>query len=139
MDERPATRGIWIFSIIWLGQLFSTLGSSVTGFALSIWVYQRTGSATQFGLIAFCGVLPSILISPLAGALVDRWNHRWTMILSDFGGGLITLAIFLLLVTGRFEVWHIYVLSALSSTFGAFQGPAYIAATTLLIPKQHLC
>jgi MFS transporter, DHA3 family, macrolide efflux protein len=138
MGERPAVRGIWIFSIIWLGQLFSILGSSVTGFALSIWVYQRTGSATQFGFIAFCGVLPSILLSPLAGALVDRWNHRWTMIFSDFGAGLTTLVIFLLLVTGRFEVWHIYVLSTLSSTFSAFQGPAYIAATTLLIPKQYL-
>jgi hypothetical protein len=60
------------------------------------------------------------------------------MILSDFGAGLTTLVIFLLLVTGRFEVWHIYVLSVLSSTFSAFQGPAYIAATTLLVPKQHL-
>jgi DHA3 family macrolide efflux protein-like MFS transporter len=86
MDERPAVRGIWIFSIIWLGRLVFVLGSSLTGFALGIWVYQRTGSATQFGLIAFCGALPSILFSPLAGALVDRWNHhRWIMILSDRG------------------------------------------------------
>ncbi len=138
MDERPAVRGMWIFSIIWLGQLVSLLGSGVTGFALSIWVYQRTGSATQFGLIAFCGALPSILLSPLAGALVDRWNHRWTMILSGIGAGLIGLAIFLLLVTGRFEVWHIYVVSALLSTFSAFQWPAYTAATTLLVPKQYL-
>jgi MFS transporter, DHA3 family, macrolide efflux protein len=138
MDERPAVRGVWIFSIIWLGRLVFVLGSSLTGFALGIWVYQRTGSATQFGFIAFCGVLPSILFSPLAGALVDRWNHRWTMILSDIGAGLIALIIFLLLVTGRFEVWHIYVVSALLSTFSAFQWPAYTAATTLLVPKQYL-
>jgi DHA3 family macrolide efflux protein-like MFS transporter len=107
MDERPAVRGIWIFSIIWLGQLVSILGSSITGFALSIWVYQRTGSATQFGLIAFCGVLPSILPSPLAGALVDRWNHRWTMILSDFGAGLITLVIFLSLAALAMNIYPI--------------------------------
>jgi DHA3 family macrolide efflux protein-like MFS transporter len=138
MDERPAVRGISIFSIIWLGQLVSMLGSSITGFALSIWVYQRTGSATQFGLIAFCSVLPSILFSPLAGALVDRWNHRWTMIFSGIGAGLIALIILLLLVTGRFEVWHIYVVSALLSTFSAFQWPAYTAAITLLVPKQYL-
>jgi DHA3 family macrolide efflux protein-like MFS transporter len=137
MDERPAVRGIWIFSIIWLGRLVSFLGSSLTGFALGIWVYQRTGSATQFGLIAFCGALPSTLFSPLAGALVDRWNHRWTMILSDIGVGLIALVIFLLLVTGRFEIWHIYVVSALLSTFSAFQWPAYTATTTLLVPKWH--
>lgn len=139
MDERPAVRGIWIFSIVWLGRLVSFLGSSLTGFALGIWVYQRTGSATQFGFIAFCGALPSILFSPLAGALVDRWNHhRWIMILSDIGAGLIALIIFLLLTSGRFEVWHIYVVSALLSTFSAFQWPAYTAATTLLVPKQHL-
>jgi MFS transporter, DHA3 family, macrolide efflux protein len=138
IDERLAVRGIWIFSIVWLGQLVSLIGSGVTGFALSIWVYQRTGSATQFALIAFCGVLPSVLFSPLAGALVDRWNHRWTMILSDIGAGLIALVIFSLLVTGRFEVWHIYVATALISTLSAFQWPAYTAATTLLIPKQHL-
>jgi DHA3 family macrolide efflux protein-like MFS transporter len=137
MDERPAVRGIGIFSIIWLGRLVSFLGSSLTGFALGIWVYQRTGSATQFGLIAFCGALPSTLFSPLAGALVDRWNHRWTMILSDIGVGLIALVIFLLLVTGRFEIWHIYVVSALLSTFSAFQWPAYTATTTLLVPKWH--
>ena len=68
MDERPAVRGIWIFGIIWLGRLVSVLGSSLTGFALGIWVYQRTGSATQFGLIAFCGVLPKILLSAVANA-----------------------------------------------------------------------
>ncbi|HZA25912.1 MAG TPA: MFS transporter, partial [Dehalococcoidia bacterium] len=131
-------RGVRTLIIVWLGQLVALIGSGVTGFALSIWVYQRTGSATQFALIAFCGALPSVLLSPLAGALVDRWNHRWTMILSDFGAGLTTLAIFLLLVTGQFEVWHIYVASAFISTLSAFQWPAYTAATTLLIPKQHL-
>jgi MFS transporter, DHA3 family, macrolide efflux protein len=138
MDEHPAVHGVRTFSIVWLGQLVSLIGSGLTAFALGIWVYQRTGSATQFGFIAFCGVLPSILFSPLAGALVDRWNHRWTMILSNTGGALIALTIALLLAAGRFEIWHIYVANALISTLSAFQGPAYTAATTLLIPKHHL-
>jgi len=138
MDERPAVRGVRIFIIVWLGQMVSLFGSGVTGFALSIWVYQRTGSATQFALIAFCSVLPSVLLSPLAGALVDRWNHRWTMILTDTGSALIALALALLLAAGRFEVWHIYVALAINSALNALQGPAYTAAITLLVPKQHL-
>ncbi|MGH8652098.1 MAG: MFS transporter [Gammaproteobacteria bacterium] len=138
MDERSAVRGVQTLIIVWLGQLVSLVGSGVTGFALSIWVYQRTGSATQFALIAFCGVLPSVLLSPLAGALVDRWNHRWTMILSDIGGALSALVIALLLALGQLEIWHIYVVVAINSTCSAFQWPAYTAATTLLVPKQHL-
>ena len=67
MDERAAIRGVRTLIIVWLGQPVSLIGSGVTGFALSVWVYQRTGSATQFALIAFCGVLPSVLLSPLAG------------------------------------------------------------------------
>jgi len=138
MDERAAIRGVRTLIIVWLGQLVSLIGSAVTGFALSIWVYQRTGSATQFALIAFCGVLPSVLLSPLAGALVDRWNHRWTMILSDIVGALSALVIALLLALGQLEIWHLYVVTAINSTCSAFQWPAYTAATTLLVPKQHL-
>jgi len=138
MDERPAVRGIWIFSVVWLGQLVSLVGSGVTSFALSIWVYQRTGSATQFALIAFCGVLPTVILSPLAGALVDRWNHRWTMILSDTAGALSALVVAWLVAVGRLEIWHIYVIATVNSTLSAFQWPAYTAATTLLVPKQHL-
>jgi MFS family permease len=138
MDERAAIRGVRTLIIVWLGQLVSLIGSGVTSFALSIWVYQRTGSATQFALIAFCGVLPSVLLSPLAGALVDRWNHRWTMILSNTGGALSALMIASLLAAGWLEIWHIYVVAAINSTLSAFLWPAYTAATTLLIPKQHL-
>lgn len=138
MAERPTVRGVRTFLIVWLGQLVSLIGSGLTGFALGVWVYQRTGSVTQFALITFCAVVPGVLLSPLAGALVDRWNHRWTMIFSDTGAGLSTLVMALLLAAGRLEVWHLYLATAISSTFSAFQWPAYIAATTLLMPKQHL-
>lgn len=127
-----------VFILIGFGQLVSLIGSGLTGFALGVWVYQRTGSVTQFALISLCTTLPLILISPLAGTLVDRWNRRWLMILSDSAAGLSTLAIALLLVAGRLEVWHIYLAAAWGSTFSAFQWPAYAAATTLLVPKKHL-
>ncbi|MBW4635042.1 MAG: MFS transporter [Iphinoe sp. HA4291-MV1] len=132
------TSKVQVFILIWFGQLISLIGSGLTSFALGIWVYQRTGSVTQFTLISLFTTLPHILISPLAGALVDRWNRRWAMLLSDSGAGISTLVIALLLLAGRLEVWHIYLVIATSSAFKAFQWPAYAAATTQLVPKKHL-
>ncbi|MBN3909521.1 MAG: MFS transporter [Nostoc sp. NMS1] len=127
-----------IFIFIWLGQMGSLIGSSLTSFALGIWVYQNTQSVTLLALILLSASLPSSLIAPVAGVLVDRWPRRWVMIFSDFGAGLSTLAIALLLFAGKLEVWHICIASAVSSGFSAFQLPAYSAATTLLVPKQYL-
>jgi DHA3 family macrolide efflux protein-like MFS transporter len=137
MMQKAAPRGFRTFLLIWFGQLISLTGSGLTGFALGVWVYQRTGSVTQFALISLSTALPGIVFSPIAGALVDRWDRRWAMILSDAGAGLCTLSVALLFVAGRLEVWHIYIAMAASSTFGAFQWPAYSAATTLLVPKEH--
>jgi DHA3 family macrolide efflux protein-like MFS transporter len=74
----------------------------------------------------------------LAGALVDRWNRRWTMILSKIGMAICVLAIALLVIADSLEIWHIYLVAAISSIFNAFQWPAYTATITLLVPKQHL-
>lgn len=138
MAKIRKAKGMAIFTLIWFGQLVSLIGSGLTGFALGVWVYQSTGSVTQFAFISLSTTLPLIAISPLAGALVDRLDRRWVMILSDSGAGLSTLALTLLLITGRLEVWHIYLVSAVSSALSAFQWPAYTAATTLLVPKRHL-
>ncbi|MEG3908711.1 MFS transporter [Microcoleus sp. w2-18bC1] len=127
-----------VFLLVWFGQLVSLIGSGLTSFALGVWVYQRTGSVTQFSLILLSAMLPSILISPVAGAFVDRWNRRWCMILSDSGAGITTVAMALLLTTGNLEIWHIYLAVSLSSVCKAFQLPAYTASTSLLVPKEHL-
>jgi DHA3 family macrolide efflux protein-like MFS transporter len=137
MTHRADFRGFRAFLLIWFGQLVSLTGSGLTGFALGVWVYQRTGSVTQFALISLFTALPGILFSPIAGALVDRWDRRWAMIISDTGAGMCTLGVAVLLFANRLEVWQIYILMALSSTFSAFQWPAYSAATTLLVPKEQ--
>jgi len=128
------------FLTIWFGQVVSLLGSGLTGFALGVWVYQRTGSVTQFALILFFGSLPGLLLSPLAGALVDRWDRRTTLILSDGVAALTTLILLLLLwdeSKNRLEMWHIYVLTAIASVAGSVQWPAFSAATTLLVSKEQ--
>jgi MFS family permease len=138
MAQKTITPGFRTFLLIWFGQLISLTGTGLTGFALGVWVYQRTGSVTQFALIALATTLPGILFSPIAGALVDRWDRRWAMFLSDAGASVCTLSMCLLLFAGRLQVWEIYIAMSISSTITAFQWPAYSAATTLLVPKEHL-
>ena len=138
MTHNTVSRGMRVFIIVWLGQLVSLVGSGLTSFALGLWVYEHTGSVTQFALIGLFTVLPNIVLSPLAGALVDRWDRRWAMILSDAGAGLCTLTMAFLFLTNRIEVWQIYLAAGASAAFGTFQWPAYSAATTLLVPKKHL-
>lgn len=126
-----------IFFTIWAGQLVSIIGSGLTSFALGVWVYQRTGSVTQLSLILLFRVLPNLALSPLAGALVDRWDKRLTMIAADTGASLSSLAIALLFFTGTLQVWHIYVGVAIAALFEAFQMPAYLTTVTLLVPEEH--
>jgi MFS transporter, DHA3 family, macrolide efflux protein len=126
------------FILIWSGQLVSLLGSSLTSFALGVWVYQRTGSATKFALIALFSTLPGVIASPFAGAIADRWDRRRMLIACDLGAGFCTLIIAALLYAGSLEVWHIYIINAVKSLFSIAQGPAFAAATSLLVPKRHL-
>lgn len=138
MAQKPIGQNLRTFLVIWFGQLVSTLGSGLTGFALGVWIYQETGSITLFALNLLAYTIPNLLVSPLAGALVDRWDRRWVMILSDTGAGLSTVMVALLYITGHLEVWHVYLLTAINAAFSTFQWPAYSAVTTLLVPKSQL-
>jgi MFS transporter, DHA3 family, macrolide efflux protein len=80
MPQYTLAQSMRVFTFIWLGQLVSLLGSSLTGFALGVWVYQRTGSVTQYALISLFSLLPGLLIAPLAGVLVDRWDRLLVML-----------------------------------------------------------
>ena len=132
-----APTGMTAFVLIWIGQFVSLLGTSMTRFALTIWAFQETGQATALALVGFFSFAPTILFSPLAGALVDRWNRKLVMILSDLAAGLSTVAILLLYVTGRLEIWHLYVAGAFAGAFEAFQFPAFSAAMSMMVPKAQ--
>jgi MFS transporter, DHA3 family, macrolide efflux protein len=133
-----APQGMQAFFIIWLGQLVSLIGSGLTTFALGVWAYQRTGSVTLFAMITLAGTLPSILVSPVAGVYVDRWNRRQLLIASDFASAILTLLVALLLWSDTLAIWHIWGIVAVRSLIRAFQLPAYTASITMLIPKAHL-
>ena len=126
------------FIVIWIGQLISTIGSGLTGFALTIWLYQETGQAAPLVYTALFNSLPVVMFSLFAGALVDRWNRRWVMIFADVGAALTTLIIFALYTSGKLEVWHIYGSSFLAALFNTFQFPAFNSSISLLVPSKHL-
>ena len=125
------------FLTIWAGQLLSVTGSGLAQFALGVWVYQTTGSVTQFSLVLLAMVVPQVALAPLIGVLVDRWDRRRAMMLGDTGSAATILAVALLLFTGRLEVWHLFPLLAAGSVFQSVQQLAYSAVTTLLVPKEQ--
>ncbi|MEL7034329.1 MAG: MFS transporter [Cyanobacteria bacterium J06592_8] len=126
------------FFIIWLGQVVSVLGTYITDFALGVWVYQETGSITQFAMTVVFMHLPNLMVSAFAGILVDRWNRRWIMLLSDFTKSVMAIILIMLVTSNQLQVWHIYIAVSLSSFCTGFQWPAYIAAIAQLVPKHQL-
>ena len=133
--EQP--RGMTAFTIVWIGQVVSLLGSAMTAFALTIWAFEETGQATVLALVAFFSFGPTVLLSPVAGALVDRWNRRLVMMLSDLAAGLSTIVVLILFATNQLEIWHLYVTGAFAGAFQAFQFPAYSAAVTMMLSKEQ--
>lgn len=115
------------FLVVWAGQVVSVFGSNLSSFALGVWLYQRTGSASNFALVALCTVLPQVLLSPLAGVWIDRYNRRWMMAVADSGAALSTLLLAMLFFTGHIQVWHIFLVTLFSSACGSLQTPAYSA------------
>lgn len=138
MCQIAAPRSLRTFAVIWFGQLVSSLGSGLTGFALGVWIFQQSGSVAQFALTTFFYVLPIALLGSVAGALVDRWNRRWVLILADSGQVLSTLIVAALLFSDQLTVYHIYTLTIVSALIGSFQGPAYEASIAMLVPQEHL-
>lgn len=142
-DETPKTpktpklSGMFGFSVIWIGQLLSLLGTAMTGFAMPIWAYETTGEVTTFTLLAFFAFAPIVLLSPIAGAIVDRYDRKRIMILADLAAGIPTVAVLLLYNAGLLQVWHLFVTGMVSGSFQAFHFPAYSAAVTMMVPKRH--
>lgn len=135
--QKNQPTGMFAFTIVWIGQAISLLGTSMSAFALTIWAYELTGKATVLALAGFFYVTPLLIMSPIAGAIVDRANRKFMMMISDLASGLATIAILLLFLSGQLQIWHLYIANAVTGTFQTFQWPAYSAAITMIVPKKH--
>ena len=123
------------FYLIWLGQFVSMVGSSLTGFALGVWLFQRTGSVLDFSELTVCSTLPALLLMPWSGSLADRWNKRLILVACEAVALACTAGMALLLWLDRFEVWQLMALQAALSVSLAFQAPAAYATITAIVPK----
>ena len=126
------------FFSIWIGQAVSLAGSQIVQFALVWWLTQRTGSATVLATASMVALLPQIVLGPLVGAYVDRWNRRIVMIVADAAVALSSVWLLALFWTGAIEVWHVYVAMFIRAVGGSFHWPAMQASTTLMVPREHL-
>jgi len=137
--EAQVIRNPWlVFLTVILGETISTLGSALTGFGISIWVFQKTGSVMSFSMMAMSGLLPGLLAMPIAGAVADRYDKRKVMLIADLFAAIASVFLLLSLWQGELQMWQLYVTSAIGAIAGAFQRPAYSAGITQLIPKQYL-
>src|SRR5258708_17592900 len=126
------------FFTIWGGQAISLLGSQLVQFALIWHLTQRTGSATTLAIAALVGLLPTVVLSPLVGTLVDRWNRRAIMMISDVSIALATVLLAILFALNVVQIWHTYGLMFIRAVGGGFQSSAAGASTVLLVPKEQL-
>jgi DHA3 family macrolide efflux protein-like MFS transporter len=133
--KRPS--GMLGFSIVWAGQIISVLASNMSWFALTIWAFEKTESATILGVLNVSFLLPFLVVSPIAGAMVDRYNRKLMMMVSDLGAVIATTGILILNAMDSLEIWQMCVASVIYGLSGTFQWPAYMAAISTMVPKEQ--
>lgn len=135
--DQPKLSGLFGFTVIMVGQVVSLIGTAMSNFAVTVWVFERTGKATTLALVGFFYVTPLLIFSPVAGALVDRSNRKLMMALSDLAAGAATVALLLLNLADSLQIWHLYAAAAIMGAFQTFQWPAFSAAITTMMPKEQ--
>lgn len=125
------------FLILWSTQSVSQLGSSITAFALTLWLYEKTGSSLSTAALTICSYAPYVLMSIFAGALTDKFDKKKTMLVCDVLAVFCTIVVFGLHSTNRLLVWHLYVLNAISGLMNTVQQPASEVAMTIIIPEKY--
>ncbi|MEJ2756875.1 MAG: MFS transporter [Anaerolineales bacterium] len=126
------------FFTIWTGQAISLLGSQLVGFAVIWYLTVTTGSATVLAISSMVGMLPSVVLGPFIGPLVDRWDRKKTMLVADGVVALATLALALMFAFTDVQIWQIYLVLFIRAVAGGFHGNSMSASTSLLVPMEHL-
>ncbi|MCR5650879.1 MAG: MFS transporter [Lachnospiraceae bacterium] len=125
------------FYILWSTQSLSQLGSAVTAFALTLWLYEKTGSALSTAALRICTYAPYVIMSIFAGAISDRFDKKKTMLICDLFAALCTVSVFFLYRTDTLSIWHLYLINAVTGLMNTVQQPASEVAYTMIIPKEY--
>jgi MFS transporter, DHA3 family, macrolide efflux protein len=126
-----------VFLVTWFGQLLSGIGTGLTEFALGVFVFQLTGSTTQFALVMVFAMVPAIVFSPFSGAMADRWDRRQMMLIANVVSAVTLVVLLVLKNQDSLELWHIYLAVGVVAIAGAVRDPAYYASVSQLVPKEQ--
>ena len=125
------------YRLFFAGQSISLIGTWMTRIATAWLVYRLTGSALLLGVVGFAGQIPSFLLAPLAGVLVDRWNRQRLLVITQVLAMFQSLALALLTMTGLIKMWHVIVLSVLQGLINSFDMPARQAFVVEMVEKRE--
>lgn len=125
------------FYKLWLGELISNIGSGMTAFALSVYVYEKTGSVSYISLITLLSFMPSIILSPIGGLLADRYDRRLLMITGDLFSGLGLIYILWNIQAGEKSIVPIFLGITFSSIFTSLLEPSYRATLTDILDEEN--
>lgn len=128
----------WRFWNLWLGDSITTLGAQMVTFAIGVYIYEKSGSVLSFAGMTVAGVVPALLVSPFAGAIVDRFDRRRLVITCDCIGAVMAVVFLWAVWAGRLQVEHLYVFAAVSAILNTFIGPAYDASVSAIVPQDQL-
>lgn len=126
-----------MFILLWITQAFSSLGSSMTSFAIVIWSYEEKKSALTTSLLTICSYAPYVILSIFAGTLSDKFNKKRIMLICDSIAALSSLIILVLLHVGQLKIYHLYILNAINGFMNSIEQPASDVATSLLVKEKY--
>jgi len=142
MNQEPTKLFNRNYFLLFQGQLVSRLGSQVYAIAMVLWIKDATGSATLMGLLMMVSAIPGVLLSPMGGAIADRFSRRMILVISDLTRGLAMLVVAALIYTMADSVnlllGTLFVVAILTGTVTAFFRPAIAAAIPDLVPKDRV-
>lgn len=144
-DEATVPTSLRTFLMIWVGQSASVLGTEMTNFSFTLWVWKSTGQATPLALVFFFSRIARVVAAAVAGPFVDGrspflghyWTRKQLMMIGDAIAGCSTLILLGLFLTHQLSIWHLYVSALLNGVFGYVQELAYSASMSMIVPKQH--
>ena len=125
------------FLILWIGQFISSFGSSMSVFAISIWAFEKTGSALVLSISTIAIMFPKIFINLIAGPFVDKLNKKYIMLSMDVLSSINTGFLFLLLYTNKLEIEYIYLMNILNVIFNCIQSLASDVAISQIVSKNY--
>ena len=126
------------YAIMMGGQLLSLFGTHLVTFSFAVWVFTLTGSVVQMALLSVFAILPTVLISPVAGVIADRAPKKKTLILVDSALAVVSVIVFVLATQDLLQPWHLYISAIFGGMASGLQRPLFESITPLMVPEDKL-